>query len=109
VLPIVGSILVSVGVKLGVRLLATAVKHAVDSAASGERASPGAPGFPELLNGHASVLPAAAARVEALTVPAAPAEAASRLAFDRGIVQLAQHVQSRRLIQAYRHGGSVRA
>ncbi len=107
-IPVLGSILVSVGIKLGVKLFATAVKGIADAADS----APPAQSFPALLreqapqNSAADSAIAAVAPVDTvLSVPVVPVGLASRLAFDQGVRGLALVMQSRPLIAAYRRLG----
>jgi hypothetical protein len=114
VAPILGSILVSVAVKLGVKLFATAVKGIVDATGSTKRA-PGADSaaFPALLKERARemagaagpAVAAASATVQPHAAPVAPLDLVSRLAFAGGVRGLALAAQSRPLIEAYRRLG----
>lgn len=112
--PIVGSILVSVAVKLGVKLFATVVKGIVDATDSAERApSADAAGFPALLEesgrqAAGAAEPAVAAASATGPPPAVPVpslDLPSRLAFAYGVRGLALAAQSRPLIEAYRRLG----
>jgi hypothetical protein len=108
VIPVLGSILVSVGIKLGVKVIATAVKGIVDAADSARPAQ----SFPALLREQERQSSAAASAIApvntVLSVPIVPVGLASRLAFDQGVRGLALVMQSRPLIAAYRRlGGSL--
>lgn len=97
--PIVGSILLSVGVKLGVRLLASAVKGLADHASSAQTRAG---------SDFGATLAAATPRDAGAPVPSAPApapELVSHLAFEHGLRGVARGVQSRLMLDAYRRLG----